>query len=685
MGLVRLSEVYGKGFRRFVEPFRLKLPESGLALIAGVNRDTGDSSDSGKSTLVLAISYLFGGCPYPATELQSWHTQEPMMVGAVLDTDVGQFTVERSPGLVIKPPKGRAVRGNAAAALLDTVFGMDAKLRALTTYRGQGEDGRFLSMSDEDKKKNLTRALGLDRYERVAAEAAEKAKQLNDKVNTAAGVASAARAALAMAEAAVTPAAEVGDPDSNEQEAVRRQASADALRKQAQEVLAAAEAAYGVAVKKADQATEGFRSKERAIHARPESEELAALRVKLETVRERLKKVQAKDAVDKAALERRRSDIRVAAATAAAGARGLAAAETNHRDALRQVEALLTSTCPTCEQSWTSPECAAELQNAEHAVLAAETAVAAAKRATSELEALRAELGAVPEFEPHPFGPRLSGAEQQLVVAVRDMAQKEQRASAAALEVLVAEERAARERLLAVAFGARAAEKAVAATLEQRAQGEQDAARRFLASAAQQRAVVAVREERLRAVATARATAEKAAAEHADVERQARAELDLHALVGRNGFLGVIFDDVLAEIAAATNDILSRVANVRHVTFEFDPDPDKKRITPMVRIDGESRPMASGLSGGQASAVKLAVDLGVGEVAAKRRGSYPGWLVLDESFNGLGRVSKETCMEMLGAYAGDRLILCIDHSTEFTGLFSQVIHVESIDGRSRLV
>ncbi len=84
------------------------------------------------------------------------------------------------------------------------------------------------------------------------------------------------------------------------------------------------------------------------------------------------------------------------------------------------------------------------------------------------------------------------------------------------------------------------------------------------------------------------------------------------------------------------------------------------------------------------NAVKLAVDLGFGEVVAKRRGAYPGWLVLDESFNGLDRASKESSMEMLQVYAGDRLVLVVDHATEFQGLFSRIIEVEQVDGRSRI-
>ena len=85
------------------------------------------------------------------------------------------------------------------------------------------------------------------------------------------------------------------------------------------------------------------------------------------------------------------------------------------------------------------------------------------------------------------------------------------------------------------------------------------------------------------------------------------------------------------------------------------------------------------------TSVELAVDLAMGDVISRRRGTYPGWLILDESFDGLGGASKESCIEMLSAFAQDRLILVVDHDASFQGLFHQVIEIESVDGKSRIL
>ena len=85
------------------------------------------------------------------------------------------------------------------------------------------------------------------------------------------------------------------------------------------------------------------------------------------------------------------------------------------------------------------------------------------------------------------------------------------------------------------------------------------------------------------------------------------------------------------------------------------------------------------------AAVELGVDLAVGNVVSSRRGVYPNFLILDESLHGLGGVAKESCIEMLQSVAGERLVLVVDHSTEFCNLFNQVIEVEQVDGQSRIV
>lgn len=168
-------------------------------------------------------------------------------------------------------------------------------------------------------------------------------------------------------------------------------------------------------------------------------------------------------------------------------------------------------------------------------------------------------------------------------------------------------------------------------------------------------------------------------------------EQDFAHMVGNEGFLGAIFEEVLVDISQTANSIMQRISNVQHVSIRFSSEKEtkagkvSKRITPIVSIGGQEVKPEAGLSGGMYTAVELAVDLAVGDVVSRRKGAYPGWLILDESFEGLGKTSKETCLEMLTDFAKDRLILVVDHATELQSCFSQTIRVKLLDGKSSIV
>lgn len=169
---------------------------------------------------------------------------------------------------------------------------------------------------------------------------------------------------------------------------------------------------------------------------------------------------------------------------------------------------------------------------------------------------------------------------------------------------------------------------------------------------------------------------------------QMHAEEDFWALM--KSFLNLVFDETLQCIAARANELIVGVPNVAGLTLDFASERETKsgtvrqEIKLLVRKDGHEIPFRSGCSGGQQAVVELAVDLALAEVIAERTGVYPGWLVLDEPFDGLGAADKEGCMEVLSRVAEDRAIFVIDHSTETKSAFDSVISVKYADGRSTL-
>lgn len=156
------------------------------------------------------------------------------------------------------------------------------------------------------------------------------------------------------------------------------------------------------------------------------------------------------------------------------------------------------------------------------------------------------------------------------------------------------------------------------------------------------------------------------------------------------GFLGLIFEESLDEICTEANDTLRQIQNVSSVTVRFDTekinknDTVRQEIKLVVYKNGYELPSFRTLSGGQQEAVELAVDLALGNVISRRMGIFPGWLVLDEPFSGLGPEEKESCLDMLKIASRDRLIFIIDHSTESKEYFDYAIEVTNENERSKL-
>jgi DNA repair exonuclease SbcCD ATPase subunit len=197
-------------------------------------------------------------------------------------------------------------------------------------------------------------------------------------------------------------------------------------------------------------------------------------------------------------------------------------------------------------------------------------------------------------------------------------------------------------------------------------------------------------EANVRAVQEAEKRLEGARKRAGEYQGKLTAEKDFLLLVGPQGFLGAIFDEVLWEISDETNRILGSIPNTSHVTISFRSETTtqkgriNKEITPVCKINGHETPVKAGCSGGMFSVIELAVDLAVAAVVSRRTGIVPSWMILDEAFEGLGVVEKEGCLEILRTCASDRLILVVDHASEVKSMFSQSIDIEYENGYSRL-
>jgi len=177
-------------------------------------------------------------------------------------------------------------------------------------------------------------------------------------------------------------------------------------------------------------------------------------------------------------------------------------------------------------------------------------------------------------------------------------------------------------------------------------------------------------------------------------EDLSKAQIEVHVLehssklLGRQGFLGGIFDEVLREIKGRANDLMSYMPNIN--TFSIDISSNSvtqsgkvnKKIKVSLFKDGVEKSVKT-LSGGQMVALELCTDLAVSETIRARSGSNLGWVALDEAMDGLDVETKVAALDIIKSKV-DGLLIVVDHSTEIKEAFDSVINVE-YDGKRSYV
>jgi len=631
-----------KGFRSFAAETRIDFPESGLVLIRGQSSN-GDSSGCGKSTILLAIGYALDMCPFPASELQSWLTEDAMQVQVGFDSPQGPVVISRGKKNSLKIGDQDPVTGaKAISEGIQKLFGLDTETLRAITYRPQDARGLFLALTDAGKKEFLTRILGLNSIESAvdASEAAVKA--LTPAIAVLEGQIRETKTVLESFQSQVLP-----EP----QDLTALSAELERLR--AEYLL------LGETLRE---------SEERARKLTLEllkSPALLQYQQLLEAIAAQGQKVKTEDAARFKDFQTRQAALRLEI-------QEVTKKEALRSQLLRTVASLETTLkhaqegkCPTCHKPWEQSAAASEMARDE--LTEAREQLAGLKGLD---EARRKTEGELREtFVPDPTIAEFARLQTEHEAKYQDLKRSFEVEAARSVQEEGEQYRTRRAVLYAQTL-----------QLSDQIQA---------ASASNQKV------EQLRALVKGnvdRSTQGLANFQKQYDEKLAKLnqERDFLALLGNDGFLGVIFDDVLREIETEANERLGRLANVSHCTIQFKSEVEtqkgtvNKKITPVVFVNGVEAKLKSGLSGGMYTSVEGVVDLAVMSVVQQRTGALPGFLFLDESFNGQGKATKEATMEVLRDFGQTKLVVVIDHNSEFKEMFSQFIDVTYKDGYSEV-
>jgi DNA repair exonuclease SbcCD ATPase subunit len=725
-----------ENFGPFVGKHTLELPPNGLHMVLGENQDTDESSGAGKSSLVESLAYAFDYSAFAATELKSWDwlTKEPLSVGLVFDTPAGQARLGRGKKVTLEQEgQPEVTSSKAVKEHLTRLVGVQPEILKALTYRPQGQPGLFLSMTDQEKKSFLTELLGLQAYEVSAESTVETIGELTKSEETLKAVAEGAQAALPAAPVAPSEPdlsdlsaryKRLGSEVESAEETLRSLRAADTASTKSQGEREAATRAQwephvsnlSVAVAMAEGQTLSLTSVERpSIPA-----ELATLRERLSLLRKAIAKAKADHQEKLKGLRYDVADERNSFHSLRSHAQGQAqVAEAERTRLVSEVAVLEKQECDRCHRPWSDAAHARMLAEKRAGIEGCDVVL---KAAAAELELAHAaerrmkELDLTLTFEQSadPVPEKLAKGELEYAQKVVQLEAEYKTAVAEAErrhddQVRLA--RAEKQRRVAEAQVQlskaetdymSALHKAAEMTPEHvRVRENMAAAKDLLNGLLSDRRVVSERIESAKALyrsslaqfererdsyAKAKAQVDSKVEDWKAVLRELDRERDYLGCV--RSFLGVIFDETLNRIAYLTNERLAKVPNVQGLTLRFVSERETKttknmrqEIRPIVERDGHEIPLKR-TSGGQYTAVELAVDLSLADVIAERTGVMPGWLILDEAFNGLPVKSKTACLELLKDAATTRLILVIDHATEFKELFDSTFIVRSRDGRS---
>lgn len=161
-----------------------------------------------------------------------------------------------------------------------------------------------------------------------------------------------------------------------------------------------------------------------------------------------------------------------------------------------------------------------------------------------------------------------------------------------------------------------------------------------------------------------------------------------NAMIGRQGFQGSIFDEVLQGIETKTNRMIAKIPNMNGITLRISSTSvtakgkAKKTISKQVFKFGKQMGLRN-LSGGQQCALELCIDMAVRAEVMSRSGLRLGWVSLDESLTGLDAETSKYMLEVLRSEV-DGLILVVDHATEVKEGFEKIINIE-YNGRESYV
>jgi DNA repair exonuclease SbcCD ATPase subunit len=718
--MLKLKKLTLGGIATFVDRQTVYFDRLGhLIQFDGENRNTGGSSGAAKSSVFNALDYLLGVNDLPTTVLQSRHTKEKIFVEGEFDWDGKNVIITRAAKLAIDVD-GNITTGSSdlTEELLDKILGMPRKVFRKILHKRQKEGGFFLEFTPKETYTFLTDAMDLSaerkKLEKVEAKLSELEKSKVSKETAVTSLQSSVKATQeSILALGLAPIRDIHQAVILELK-TKMDASAGALIKvqedhkstnellDSQRPILIPNPILETAEQLPQPVLEEATLNNQDIIATLESQ-IATLAQEINDLRQaeadRIKKVTT-------AIQERKLTLSVLShkctisVTAKDEAVKLAGEIKKIRDAI----------CPTCEQSWITET--AKVKETELLNRLAQFKIQIQEGVTAEnsIEITKSEIELL-EKELIPQG--LAAISVKIDDSARYNSQiNEEKAKANAYKAEISIKNAEilknhteKQKVInnevsnrnagiladisirnkaasdEYQFKVTAVRETQARELDQ-ARGQADVDRRAFEAAANklkaftdylaryESSLKAMKEQETNYLASL-ATAE---AELAKLLQEILMAEELRKAVKL--FISISFDGALESIGDAATRIIRCVPTMVSATIQLEGQKEtkdgkiKEEINAVISMNGDIGIPIKSLSGGERSAVDIAVDLAVIEFIEEESAKGIDVFILDEPFTGLGPVEIEPVLELLKNLTSTKKLIIVDHNAEVKEMVS---------------
>ena len=661
--MINIKNITIKNAGRFVGEHKVNLSSfSGLVQVNGKNLNTGGSSGSGKSTIFEAIMYALGVGSTPSTILQSRLTKDSLEVELVFEKEDGEYTVTRSKngGLTFKTPTGTYSGSNKVAEEeLQKSLAIPIDLVARVLHKKQKERGFFMSLTPKQTHSFLSNCLGLENWTKKQAKAQEDLKAVEARKASESASLLQKKSLFDYILQQPVPELPSEDPKPLERAILSLTSDISKLEISITELSASSNLRLS--------------SISKPIPIFVESPKLIeSLTEKIRVLNLEKTKISSDQQSKRIALLNNIKSLETAINKAKIDEASLEAVKKSLEILKPEIITLRKNICPTCTNPWEGGHQNSKLNSA----------IEEYKKLMTKEESLKASISSVESY------PTVLEQEKNLLLETEDTSKQndtlntisslenERNLSQATYLSQISESQEQNNKnnesyLLekqSVEQKFREDSHPLAFDLENKKVFRSDLSYKSTSLKKSIEVATLAIEKHKTDLVSANKEVESLTAKLAVTELELE-KIDI-ASKAIDSYINASFQDSLSQIATRANEILSRVPNTATTTISFDSYKEtksgniKEEVSILVHMDDELKVPLKSLSGGEETAIELAVDLAVIEMIEERSGIGFSLYILDEPFDGLDAVCKANCLEILSSGGTRKNIFIVDHSDE---------------------